>query len=144
MKKGILTFILFCAIFLNAYPQDSVFGTWKTIDDKTGDAKSYIELYKKDNKLFGKITKLLEAEQDATCEECKGKKKDKPLVGMIVVENLEWKGDRWEDGKILDPESGNTYNCKIWVDEDDANVLKVRGIHWTGIYRTQEWKLVSR
>lgn len=132
---------LLCFIVLSTAvsAQSDVFGLWKSIDDNTGESKSYIELFEKDGKLYGKITKLLQAAPDAKCESCKGKLKNKPLIGMQVVDGLKKEDSEWKGGKILDPETGNTYKCKIWVDENDNSKLNVRGIHWTGIYRTQQW-----
>ncbi|MEL7121766.1 MAG: DUF2147 domain-containing protein, partial [Bacteroidota bacterium] len=122
------------------FAQSEILGTWKSIDDNTGEAKSHIQLFKKGDKLFGKITQLLEAAQDAVCESCKGKLKDKPLLGMEVIWDMEAEGNQWKGGTIIDPETGNKYKCKLWVED---GVLKVRGIHWTGIYRTQEWQRVD-
>ena len=120
----------------------SPIGTWKTIDDGSGEEKSYVEIYEKDGKLFGKIVKLLRVPEDKVCDECSGSRKDQPLMGMNIIENLEKDGDDWEDGEIMDPENGKTYRCKIWVDGDTGN-LKVKGIHWTGLSRTQTWYRVK-
>ncbi len=49
-------------------------------------------------------------------------------------------GDSWTSGSILDPESGEVYSSKLWM--EDANTLRVRG--YAGLldlfYRTQTWK----
>ncbi len=37
----------------------SVIGKWKTFDDKTGDAKSIVEITEKDGKIYGKIIEIL-------------------------------------------------------------------------------------
>ncbi len=123
--------------------QGTVLGTWKTVDDETGEAKSFVEIFEKDGKFFGKITKILSANEDAVCDACKGNKKNKPIQGMMIIEDMKPDGQSFKGGKILDPESGNTYKCKIWVSENDPDVLNVRGIHWTGLYRTQSWNRVE-
>ena len=41
-------------------------------------------------------------------------------------------------GDDLRPKNGRIYDCKMWFDEDEPNVLKVRG-YWGFLYRTQEW-----
>ena len=127
-----------------AMAQDSVLGTWKSIDDETGEAKSHVQIFKKGDRLYGKIVKILtDKGDDALCDACKGKKKNQPVLGMTIIEQLEYDGERWRDGKILDPENGNTYGCVVWTPEDKQNVLKVRGRHWTGLYRTQTWYRVK-
>lgn len=142
MRILFFLFIFICSITaLSA--QGTVLGTWKTVDDKTGEAKSFVEVYENKGKVYGKITRLLSAEQDALCDACKGNKKNKPIRGMVIIEDMERSEDEFKGGKILDPETGNSYKCKIWLSKEDYNVLKVRGIHWTGIYRTQTWYRVE-
>ena len=87
------------------------------------------------NQLTGTITKILSDDPDALCTECSGKNANKPVLGMQIIEKMEVNGSYWDSGKILDPESGGIYKCKIWLDEKDSNILHVRGIHWTGLYR---------
>lgn len=140
--------ILICSLLLTMavlplWGQGSPMGTWKTVDDKTGEAKSHIEIYQEDGKYYGKITKLLRRSPDTVCEKCPGKRKDQKLVGMVIMQDLEKKDDYWKDGKILDPESGKEYGCSIWFEDGNAEELRVRGKHWTGLYRTQTWYRVN-
>ncbi len=118
-------------------------GLWKTIDDKTGDAKSHVEIYEKSGKFHGKVVKLLLKAPDTRCEKCTGAKKDQLIVGMNVVEGLSAQDGMWKGGKIVDPESGNEYNCSIWLEKGNGDELRVRGKHWTGLYRTQTWYRVK-
>jgi uncharacterized protein (DUF2147 family) len=113
-------------------------GTWKTIDDNTAAAKSYVKIHEQNGKLFGKVTKLLIDPADSKCEACTGDKKDKPILGMVILTDMEKDDDEWVDGRILDPENGEDYSCKIWFEDDDFNTLYVRG-YWGFFYRTQEW-----
>ena len=119
--------------------QNSPLGVWKSIDDKTGEAKSHVEVYQKNGKLYGKIVKILTDKPDAKCEDCKGSKKDQPVMGMVIIEGLQESEGTWKSGTILDPQNGNVYGCSVWVESEKPNELKVRGKHWTGIYRTQTW-----
>jgi uncharacterized protein (DUF2147 family) len=117
-------------------------GTWKTIDDETGKPKSIVKLYKQDGKLYGKIIKLFREpgeEQDPICDLCEGANHNKKIIGMVIVNGLEYDDGEWEgDDGILDPKNGKLYDCKIWVDEDDDNILNVRG--YIGFFfRTQTW-----
>jgi len=124
----------------------SVTGMWKTIDDESGKPKSLVKLTIKDGKLYGTIIKLFrgpEEEQNPMCTECEGANNGKPIIGMQIVNGLELDDDEWEgDDGILDPNNGKLYDCKIWVDEDDSDILNVRG--YIGfIYRTQTWHRVK-
>jgi uncharacterized protein (DUF2147 family) len=143
--KYFLSFFLFgllCTIgTLKA--QTGPFGVWKSIDDKTGEAKSNVEVYQKNGKLYGKVIKILTDKPNAKCDDCKGDKKDQPVQGMVIIEGLQETEGTWKNGTILDPENGNVYGCVIWLEEGKPNELKVRGKHWSGLYRTQTWYRVK-
>jgi uncharacterized protein (DUF2147 family) len=116
-----------------------VLGQWKTIDDETGAAKSVVEVYEKEGKIFGKIIDILNpADKDKICIYCKGDEKNQPLIGLNIFIGLQLDGDRYEDVTIFDPEKGKEYNAKIWVENETPNTLMVRG-YIAFLYRTQEW-----
>lgn len=140
--RGFFTLLmLLSAAWLSA--QNTPEGIWKTIDDKTGEAKSQVEIFKKDGKFHGKVVKLLKSSPDKKCDKCPGDRKNKPLVGMLVVENLQAHDYYWKHGTILDPENGNEYGCSVWFEKGKPDELKVRGKHWSGIFRTQTWYRVK-
>lgn len=132
--KLYLTFILL--LFTVIGFSQSAIGLWKSVDDRTGDARSHIEIYEQDGLLFGKVKKLLDVPEDSICDQCPGDKKNTPLIGLVIIEDMKSYKDYWRKGKILDPEDGSVYGCDIWL--EDGN-LKVKGKHWTGLYRTQTW-----
>lgn len=134
--------LLFFAALTIASAQSPI-GVWKTIDDETGEAKSTVQIYESNGKLYGKVTDLLLKPDDTVCEECSGSRKNKPIVGMVIVEDLEPYDDYWKNGTILDPASGSSYGCSIWFEDGKSNELQVRGKHWTGLYRTQTWYRVQ-
>ena len=117
----------------------SVEGLWITQDDESGKQKSEVLIYKDNGKLYGKIVRLLLPEdQGKICVNCKGIDKGKPIAGLVIVNNLIWEGESWEDGTILDPKSGKLYDCYITL--EDNNNLKVRGFYGFSILgRTQNW-----
>lgn len=121
----------------------SPIGLWKTIDDETGEAKSYVEVFEEGGKLKGRISKLLQKPADTVCEKCKDDKKNKLLVGMVIVDNLILKDGYYQGGSILDPTKGDYYKCSLWLENGSSNVLNVKGKHWSGLYRTQKWYRVQ-
>jgi uncharacterized protein (DUF2147 family) len=139
MCKGVFSLCLL--VFTSALSAQNLspLGLWKTIDDETKEAKSHMELYEKNGKVYGKVTKLLLKPADTVCEKCKGEKANKPVLGMILVNGLVKSGEVWDGASILDPVTGNYYDCTIWLSETDENELKVKGKHWTGLSRTQTW-----
>ena len=50
---------------------------WKTVDDETGDALSYVKIFKYNDYYYGKVKKLLKEPEDKICDACVGKKKGK-------------------------------------------------------------------
>jgi len=138
MKSFILLFsLLFTA---NSFAQ-SCLGQWVTIDDETGEKKSVVELYKKDDKMYGKIVYLFPRkgiEKNPKCKECSGDLKNKPIEGMVIAKNLKWNESEWAGGTILDPENGKVYSVKIWINPDNSKRLNVRG-YIGPFYRTQTW-----
>lgn len=137
MKIVFLALFTILSVGLNA---QSITGQWRTIDDETGKPRSVVEIVERDGKYFGKIVKLFREpgeEQDPICEECPGKKKNQKIIGMEIITDMEpVKGEGvYEEGEILDPESGNFYDCKLWIEDGK---LMVRG-YVMFLYRTQTW-----
>jgi len=137
------TLLAVATLATSASTQSTPLGTWKTVDDKTSEEKSHIDIYEEDGKIYGKVIKILTDKADAVCEECSGKKKDQPVLGMVILEDMSAYEDYWKNGTILDPENGSTYGCSVWFEDGKTDELKVRGKHWTGLYRTQTWYRVK-
>ena len=137
--KSIFTTLLFFALFVASSFAQSCVGIWKTIDDETGEERSQVEIYKKNGKFYGKVIKLLDA-PTTTCDNCSGKRKGAPLVGMEIMWDMYKSGSTWKGGKIFSPTKDKTYSCKIWLDGKDK--LKVRG-YIALFYRTQTWHRIK-
>ncbi len=136
--------ILFlCSFFMASVAQaQSPVGTWKTVDDESGTAKSHVEIFEYKGMLCGKITALLEKDDHELCDKCPGDLKNKPVMGLQILESMEPSNGLWKGGRILDPEKGKWYTCKIWLEEGNSDVLVVRGFIGP-FYRTQKWYRVK-
>lgn len=131
-------FIWLFVLGITMVNSQTIEGDWKTYDDKTNKQKSIISIYKKGDKYFAKITDLLMTAKDKLCEKCEGDKKNKPLIGMEILEGLKKDEDEFNGGTILDPESGDIYKCYVKLVKKDK--LKVRGfIGFSVLGRTQYW-----
>ena len=134
--------VILCVFCLNHIGAQGILGKWKTIDDETGKEKSIVEVYESDGKIYGKIVELINPKQDnPLCTECKGTKKGKPILGMVIIEGLEKDDDVYEGGIITNPENGKEYKCQLRL-EDDKDKLRVRG-YVAFFYKTQYWKRVK-
>ena len=124
MKYLLFIFVLFCP--LSAFSQVSnIVGNWKTIDDKTGEVKSVVRIYKDTNGLYyGKIEKLFK-NPDGKCDKCKDANKDQPILGMVIITDMKEKGEKLDGGYILDPANGEKYYATISYEKNGK--LKLRG-----------------
>jgi uncharacterized protein (DUF2147 family) len=134
--------VVFSLLFMaSAFGQDtSIVGKWKTIDDKTNEPKSIVEVFEKDGKYFGQIKELFRKpgeDPDPVCDKCSDSdpRKDQPIKGMTIIQDMVKDGDKYSGGTIMDPKKGSSYKCKLWV--QDGNLM-VRG-SVLFIRRTQTW-----
>lgn len=140
------TYLLLVVCFLVAFSylahaNNSPIGLWKTIDDSTGKPRSLIRISDKNGELIATVEKgLLPGETgDKVCYKCTDERKDKPLIGMVIMKGMKVKGDVYEGGRILDPDNGQVYKCKIKLDNTDKQ-LEVRGFIGISLLgRSQIW-----
>jgi len=125
MKQLVFFVFIFCS-FPVFSQVGNIVGSWKTIDDKTGEEKSVVRIYKSENgKYYGKIEKLFQ-NPDGKCVNCKDDNKDKPILGMVIITEMVEKGDKLDGGFILDPANGEKYYVTITY-EKSSGKLKLRG-----------------
>ena len=83
MKKILLTFVFLICFSINA---QEITGKWKTIDDKSGETKSIIEIFEKNGVFFGKVIEIFnKKKRDALCEKCSEPDKNKPVLGLVII-----------------------------------------------------------
>jgi uncharacterized protein (DUF2147 family) len=134
-----VSFLLVC-FQINA---QSVLGKWKTIDDNTGEARSIVEIYENNSKIYGKVLDVTDvSKRTSKCEKCPGADKNKPLLGLVIIKGLVKDGDEYNGGKIMDPESGKVYKSFIkLIGKDKLEVRGYIGISLLG--RSQTWLRVK-
>ncbi len=124
---------------------DSPAGLWQTIDDKSGKPRSLVRINEHNGEYSATIEKgLLETDTgDAVCSKCTDKRKDQPIIGMTIANGLKKNGDKYDGGKILDPENGKIYKCKMTLNEtgDELEVRGYIGISLLG--RSQIWTRIE-
>jgi uncharacterized protein (DUF2147 family) len=129
----------------SAWAQATPVGLWKTIDDETQKEKSLVRIADSGGALSGQIEKLLDpARQNATCDKCTDERKDKPVLGLLIIRNAKRGAndpESWEGGDILDPNNGKVYRLRLRPVDGGAK-LEVRG--YVGpFYRNQLWVRVE-
>lgn len=146
MKKTLLSFLILFSISVSGFAQvDKILGKWKTIDDNDGTAKSIVHIFKATNgKYYGKIEKLFK-DPEKLCTECEGVNKNKPVLGMLIINSMVENEGKLTGGTILDPKNGKIYKCNINIDPENGDKLSVRGSldknGWIG--RSQIWVRVN-
>ncbi|GHV81675.1 hypothetical protein AGMMS49991_02330 [Spirochaetia bacterium] len=142
MKK----LVIFCAVLLLqtvfCFAADPVEGYWVSVDDKTGKITAGWEMYVVDGKLYGKMHSMADVPQDLVAVKCKETYKGFPVAGKVnelIIIGTPWifgltsqKPGQWRGGFIVDPSTGNMYNCKITFRAADGkkfpvDVLEMRG-----------------
>jgi len=121
------------------FKSNDIVGVWLS-EDKNGE----LGIYKKDGKFFGKLIKVHDnkgIENDIHNPD-KSKRKRK-VVGLIILTNFVYEGNgEWEDGKIYDPNSGNTYSCIIEM--QNKNTIEVTGYIGFSLFgRTEKWTRIK-
>lgn len=140
MKRIFVLSVLSFAIAFCAMAQSGIEGRWKTINED-GTPKSIVRIFKaSDGTYSGEVVQLLSKPNDSLCENCEGDLKNKPIVGMRILNELKKDGDRYVKGRILDPQNGKVYYCRAQL-EDGGKKLRLRGsLDSTGLLgRTQAW-----
>jgi uncharacterized protein (DUF2147 family) len=150
MKKNVavgvslgLSLVLLMA-FVRAEDPDAIVGTWLT-----GSKKGHVQIYKQENKYYGKIVWLKDPLNPTTnlpksdAKNPNPIKRDQPLLGLVNLRGFTYEGGNlWENGKIYDPENGKEYSCLLTL--RDKNTLDVRGyVGITLLGRTDTWQRIK-
>ena len=139
MKKTIYLLIFCCLFFCHIdISAQTVEGKWYSLDPDD-QKETIIELYRKDDKLYGKVIALLQDEdRKKTCRKCPDLYKDKPILGLEILRDFTYEDDLWTNGVILIPKTGKEYQCNISV--DDTGRLVIRGyIGFSLLGRSTYW-----
>lgn len=141
---AIASLISTSAFCLPANVADPLPGIWQQVDDVTGRIQSLVRITRVENDIYqGFIEKLIPAPGDdpnPRCENCRDKRRNQPVLGMQIIEDLKHIHDGvYEGGQILDPDNGTLYRLKIVVLEKGKK-LDVRGYIGIALFgRSQIW-----
>ena len=105
--------------FANGHPgnADEIVGVYWS---PKKDAK--IEIFKRQNQYYGRSIWVASMRKDVKNPDESLKNRD--VLGIELLTGFSFRDDSYTDGKIYDPESGKTYDCKMTL---TGKMLKVRG-----------------
>jgi uncharacterized protein (DUF2147 family) len=134
----------------DVHAQNTPVGTWRTIDDNTGQVRSHVEITQQPDGTFeGYIRHLTDAtRRNAVCEACpEDWGRNERLVGLKILQNVRERGGEFRNGQILDPEEGKVYGVRLRPIENGQK-LEVRGflrvpLMGSALGRTQVWERID-
>lgn len=125
MKNLLLLALLVVGGWVYGQKADDIVGIWWN-EEKDG----RVEVFKKGDKYYGKIEFIKKNENPDGSSPKKDlnnpdeKLRDRVLMGTVILKDLEWDGEEWEDGEIYDSKSGNTYSCFARLQKDGTLYFK--------------------
>lgn len=122
-----------------------IIGFWKSVDEHTSKPQSIVAIYEYQGKYFGRIIATY-GENGQVQDSIYAPKERAPGIvgkpfyaGLDIIYDVQKEGDRYKDGKIVDPQEGKVYSTEIWV--QNGNLI-VRGeVLFFG--RNQTWPPAS-
>lgn len=143
--KRIFTACLLSFFAVSAFAAETVAGTWRTFDDKTKQPNGQVIVYEENGLFYGKIDPSFKSEDktEKFCTKCSGEFKDKPFANLRFMWNFKRSGDEYNDGKILDPNTGDIYSATMKLD-DDGKTLVLRGYLGIPMFgSSQRWQRIK-
>ena len=142
--KAIVGFSIACAS-LTTFAA-SIEGYWKSIDDRTGEQLSIVEIRKgADGRYHGKIAYRYPVPGGAAlinCTKCPPPYTNQPLLGLEILSGFKEDPDKpnaYVDGKVLEAKSGKIYKGKANLSADGKR-LRLRGyVGVSALGRTVVW-----
>lgn len=113
--------------------QDVIIGTWET-DAK--DAK--MEVYRSEDTYYGRLIwgdKIVESDGKTSKKDSKNpddQLKSRNIIGIVNLTGLKYEDGEYVNGKIYDPPSGKTYDCKAWVQNGKLHLRGYIGFSMLG------------
>ena len=140
VRKALLVGAMLMSAMVGRAQVAEILGEWYTVDDKTGEKFSVVQIYKATNgKYYGRIDQILVGPTDKVCTECKGEEAGKPVQGMVIIRDFEEKDGKLVGGRVLDPDNGKWYYGKLYL--KDGNLVLRGSLDKAGVLgRSQTWK----
>ena len=116
----------------SSVPADSILGEWWT-ENKDGRIRF---VKHEDGTYRGVVTWGARPRKDQYNKD--PKRRDRPIVGMVLIWHLVYRDEGFQDGSIYNPEDGGTYRVKAWL--TSRNSLNLRGYMGISLLgKTQSW-----
>jgi len=130
MKKILMLNLFLMLVFCQSFAAEGIVGFWKTIDENSGKEQSIIAIYEYQGKYYGRIVATYDDKGKIVDSIYQPKDRAPGVIGnpyysgLDIIWDLENKGNKFTNGKILDPEKGKIYGAELW--RQNSNLV-VRG-----------------
>lgn len=138
-----LFILIFLGVILSSQAQseNAIVGLWYNTE-KT----AQIEIMKMGSEFIGKIIWLNNSNPEgkpATDKQNSDPKlRNRPLMGLVILDGLKYVSGIWKGGDIYDPNSGKTYSCELKLKSE--KVLEVKGyLGFSFVGKTVEWTRIK-
>ena len=158
--RNIITLFLAVTVCGICFAAEPVEGYWLSIDEKTGNVTAGWHIYMENGQLFGKIMSISTERRGVIAARCRDSYRGFPVAGKVSampVSGPPWifgltkntRNGEWTGGRIINPEDGNDYNCRIIFHPAgtragnrtfQSDTLEMRGEIGLGIGRSQFWQ----
>lgn len=146
--RSVISVVLAFMVFTQAWGGELA-GLWQEYDDDSGSLVALIRIEQlPDNSYEGRIEKVfLDRDENPApiCRQCPGELRNQPLQGLRILSGMKRKDKlSFEGGRILDPDDGKTYQCRLRLSED-GNTVEVTGylnLNWIG--QSEIWRRISK
>ena len=137
-----------CSLISTITLAKDITGTWRYIDDKTGEAKGLVKIEKQSNGTYAgtalKITPRPGYTPKEFCTNCPAPYTNKPIVGLQVISGLKTENQvNYTNGRIIDPVSGKIYSLKGHLSADGKKLFLRGYLGISAMGRSQTWLSVE-
>ena len=142
MKKFLFLFLFMATAILGQAQVDKMLGQWYTIDDKTGEQRSCVNITEKNGTYQAVVTAIYDKDANGNYREMKPPypKEWEHVVGTQVFVDMKASGDHLK-GKVYDPESQKTYHGKVTYKAKTDELILRGSLDRAGLLgRSQTWK----
>lgn len=131
---------LFPVFLCGQFHSDDILGIW--LNEKK---EAVVKIYKNGDEYFGNIIDIQgeHAPIKETLRDSNNPKpefRERPLIGMPLLENLSFNEGEYAGGTAYNPRMGRYFVCKAWLVSEKE--MKVRG-YWGFIFGTETWEKVG-
>ena len=142
MKKLLFLVLFMATAILGQAQVEKMLGQWYTIDDKTGEQRSCVNITEKNGNYQAVIVAIYDKDAKGNYREMKPPypKEWEGVVGTQLFIDMKASGDHLK-GKVYDPESQKTYHGKVTYKAKTDELVLRGSLDKAGLLgRSQTWK----